>query len=225
MNNHKTLNTLIISDIHLGSPVSNRDKVLEVLKLNFQTLIINGDLFDNSSFHRFNKKDWAVLSKLRKLSKTHKVIFVKGNHDPDAEFLSVITGMEFVESYSFQIGQKTFYAEHGDKYDHWIKHRPFITWLFTGLYYWLQRMDGSHKLSRSLKKLSKSWIKAKDTLAKRFINKHGKDYDVIMTGHTHFPEIKHTNCCVYVNSGSFCEKVCSYIEIEDNASVKLKSLV
>lgn len=218
---HK-INTIVISDIHLGSPVSNRDNVLDVLKLDFQTLIINGDLFDNYSFHRFNKKDWAVLSKIRKLSKTHKVILVYGNHDSNAEFLSGITGMEFVDSYVFHIGQTTFFAEHGDKYDHWIKHRPLITKVFTGLYYWLQRLDNSHKLSRLSKRLSKSWIKAKDTLAKRFISKYGQKYDVLIAGHTHFAEIKKTTECLYVNSGSFCEHVCSYIEIAEDGKLELK---
>ena len=219
------MNTLIISDIHLGCPVSNRDKVLEVLKLEFKTLVINGDLFDSGSFHRFDKKDWAVLSKIRKLSKTRKVIFVKGNHDPDVEFLSVITGMEFVDSYTFSIAGRTFFVEHGDKYDHWIKHRPVVTYIFTGLYYWLQRIDKSHKLSRFSKRLSKSWIKAKDIVAKRFISKHGNNYHVLMAGHTHFPEIVFAECgCMYVNSGSFCEKVCSFVEVGELGEVELRFL-
>lgn len=218
------INTLVISDIHLGSPVSDRKKVLEVLSLDFKTLIINGDLFDSHSFHRFNKKDWAVLSKLRKLTKTHKVIFIKGNHDPDGEFLSAITGMEFVNSYSFRLGGFDFYLEHGDKFDHWIKHRPFITWVFTGLYFWLQTIDKSHNLSRMIKRLSKSWIDAKNIVASKFIAKHGVEYDVILAGHTHFPEKFFYGNGYYINSGSFCEKTCSYVEIYDNGAAILKEI-
>lgn len=216
------MNTLIISDIHLGSPVCDRAKVLEVLSLDFETLIINGDLFDSYSFHRFNKKDWAVLSRLRKLTKIHKVIFIKGNHDSNGEFLSAITGMEFVNNYSFVLNSRIFYLEHGDKYDHWIKHRPIITWIFTGLYFWLQMIDASHNLSRMIKRLSKSWIDAKNIVASKFIAKHGMKYDVILAGHTHFPEVVEYFGGYYVNSGSFCEKVCTYVEIYDDGSFQLK---
>lgn len=44
------IDTIVISDIHLGSSVSNRDAVLKVLDMPFNTLIINGDLFDNHFF-------------------------------------------------------------------------------------------------------------------------------------------------------------------------------
>ena len=218
------MNTLVISDIHLGSPVCDRAKVLEALSLDFETLIINGDLFDSYSFHRFNKKDWAVLSRLRKLTKSHKVIFIKGNHDSNGEFLSAITGMEFVNNYSFVLNSRIFYLEHGDKYDHWIKHRPIITWIFTGLYFWLQMIDASHNLSRMIKRLSKSWIDAKNIVASKFIAKHGARANVLLAGHTHFPEVVEYIGGTYINSGSFCEKVCSYVEIYNDGSFQLKRM-
>jgi predicted phosphodiesterase len=218
------MDTLVISDIHLGSPVSDRNKVLRVLSLDFKRLIINGDLFDSYSFHRFKKKDWAVLSKLRKLTKTHKVILIHGNHDSNGEFLSAIMGMDFVDNYRFELGGVKFFLEHGDHYDHWIKHRPFITWVFTGLYFWLQMIDKSHYLSRLTKKMSKSWIDAKNIVAKKFIAKHGSKYDVLLAGHTHFPEIVTHEYGTYINSGSFCEKACSFVEIYDDGKFELKSI-
>jgi len=216
-----TCDTVVISDIHLGSPVCNREKVLKVLSLDFKRLIINGDLFDNYSFKRFNKKDWDILSKLRKLSKTHNIIFIHGNHDSNGEFMSAIMGMEFVEYYEFELNNSKFFLEHGDKYDHWIKHKPFITWFFTGIYYWLQRIDKSHRISRLTKKLSKSWIQAKDIVRTKFVEKRGKKYDVLMAGHTHHAEIVDCGACVYVNSGSFCEVKCSYIKIYEHGNFEL----
>jgi metallophosphoesterase superfamily enzyme len=43
------INTLVISDVHLGTSVSQKEKVLQVLNFKFNTLVINGDLFDNYS--------------------------------------------------------------------------------------------------------------------------------------------------------------------------------
>jgi predicted phosphodiesterase len=213
---------LVVSDIHLGTSVSQKEKVLEVLSLDFNTLLINGDLFDNYSFKRYDKRDWKILGKIRKLSKTHNVILVKGNHDSNAEFLSAITGMELLENYTTTINNKRFFFEHGDKYDHWIKHRPFLTWFFTGLYYWIQKFDRTHKTSRFLKRLSKSWIEAKDIVCKKFVEKYGKKHDVLLAGHTHYAEIRKIDSCTYINSGSFCEHRCSYVEIYPDGKFKLK---
>lgn len=213
---HK-IHTLVISDIHLGTDVSHKDKVLEVLKNNnYENLIINGDLFDSESFHRYNKDDWKILNKIRKIAKTKKVIFIKGNHDPDVDFLAAITGMELVDNYAFQINGVNFFAEHGDKYDYYITHRPLITTFFTGLYYYIQKAK-VQKLSRFLKRSSKSWIRAKDIVRDKFIQKHHKDADVLLAGHTHYSEEYHdakTNT-TYINSGSFCDDVCSWIEIDE----------
>jgi UDP-2,3-diacylglucosamine pyrophosphatase LpxH len=221
---NKTVHTLVISDLHLGSPVSQKDKILEVLSGNFNTLIINGDLFDSTSFHRYKKKDWAILSKIRKLTKSHHVIFIHGNHDKDVEFIGGITGMDLKSNYTFSINGVTFYAEHGDQYDYWIKYKPFLTFVFTGLYYWVQKIDKSHKLTRKLKKVSKAWIQAKEIVAKKFLDKHGKRVDVCLAGHTHYPEMTYSNThnCYYVNSGSFCDEKCTYIEIYKDGSFDLK---
>ena len=85
------INTLIISDLHLGTPVSQSEKILKVLLSDFDRLIINGDLFDNHSFVRYKKQDWKILNKIRKLSKTKEVILVEGNHDGCSDFIAAIT--------------------------------------------------------------------------------------------------------------------------------------
>ena len=61
------IEVLVISDIHLGTDVSQKEKVLQVLNLKFNTLIINGDLFDNYSFKRYDKRDWKILGKIYRL--------------------------------------------------------------------------------------------------------------------------------------------------------------
>ena len=220
------IDTIVISDIHLGSSVSNREKVLEVLDMSFNTLIINGDLFDNHSFHRYTKKDWKILTRIRKLSKTHRVILVKGNHDGCAEFLAAITGMEFTKSYSFIVNERRMLCEHGDEYDHWIQSKPVITFIFTGLYYFIQKLDKKNVITRRLKAWSKSWVRAKDIVSERFLAKRGQDYDVIMAGHTHYPEEKCDviHKCHYINSGSFCDEVCTFIKIYSDGSTKLTYL-
>jgi len=212
------INTIIISDLHLGTPVSQGDKILKILSSDFERLIINGDLFDNHSFSRYKKQDWKILNNIRKLSKTKEVILVEGNHDGCSEFISAITGMNMVSNYEFIINNKKFYCEHGHQYDKWTQEKPLLTEFFTGIYYYIQLLQKDQKISRKLKSISKSWIRAKDFIAEGFIKKHGKNFDTIFAGHTHHSEsrfFKEYNCW-YFNSGSFCDNNCSYISIDND---------
>ncbi|MBK6766704.1 MAG: hypothetical protein IPG71_10420 [bacterium] len=47
---------LVISDLHLGSPNCNADGILDKLKNSrFDTLVINGDTYDNPNLHRLRR--------------------------------------------------------------------------------------------------------------------------------------------------------------------------
>ena len=88
----------------------------------------------------------------------------------------------------------------------------------------IQRFDRSHRFTRRIKRLSKTWIRAKDTICEKFVCKYGQQHDVLMAGHTHYPEVRELPDCTYVNSGSFCDENCSYIEIYDDGQFQLKYL-
>jgi UDP-2,3-diacylglucosamine pyrophosphatase LpxH len=212
------IDTIIISDLHLGTPVSQSNKILKVLSSDFSRLIINGDLFDNHSFHRYKKEDWNILNKIRKIAKHKEVILVEGNHDGCSEFIAGITGMNMVPSYEFVINNHKHYCEHGHQYDKWTQDKPFVTAFFTGIYYYIQLAQKNQRISRKLKTISKSWIRAKDIIANGFVSKHGKEFNFIFAGHTHAPESRYYKeyDCWYFNSGSFCDTTCSYIKIAED---------
>jgi len=77
--------TVIISDLHLGSEVSRAKAALRMLKENtFSRLILLGDIFCDLNFRRLKKEHWRFLSYIRKLSNPKRnveVIWVEGNHD------------------------------------------------------------------------------------------------------------------------------------------------
>ena len=79
------LDTIIVSDIHLGSDVSRSKRLVELLRLlSFKRLILNGDVFDDLNFKRLTRDDWKFLSFIRKTSNPKKgidVVWVVGNHD------------------------------------------------------------------------------------------------------------------------------------------------
>src|SRR5579862_6457664 len=61
--------TLILSDVHLGSDCSRAREAARMLKENsFRRLILLGDIFADLNFGRLTKEHWKFLGYIRKLS-------------------------------------------------------------------------------------------------------------------------------------------------------------
>ena len=218
--------TLVISDVHLGSPVCRTDSLLKVLsEEKYDKLIINGDLLDNDYFQRYKKKHWKVLELIRKISKKKEVILICGNHDRKSETLSRILGIEFVPQYEIQINGKNFLFLHLDIFDTFIAHYGLLTTIAESIYYFSQKI---HKpLAIWLKKSSKTFLEVKDKIKYKALEYiHNTQYDAIFGGHVHYAEEYH---CVktnksYYNTGSFCDSPSHYIIIDNNGKVILREI-
>ena len=216
---------LALSDIHLGSPICQADLTLEILeKENYDTLVICGDLLDSYNIHRLCKKQWKVLSTLRKISKNKKCIFIKGNHDKDLETISVLLGFEFVDEYNELVGKKRILFTHGDKFDFFITSKPFLTELASGIYYVLQKIDKKQKLTRKLKTKIKTWHGAAHDLTVRIAQYcYNNKYDAVCFGHTHVPKQYYVGGIECVNLGSQCDLPITYAIIDSNGTITLKN--
>src|ERR1700746_4234729 len=77
--------TVILSDLHLGSEVSRANAARLTLKaISFRRLILLGDIFCDLNFRRLKKEHWQFLGYIRKLSNPKReieVVWVEGNHD------------------------------------------------------------------------------------------------------------------------------------------------
>ena len=214
----------IMSDLHLGSDVCQRDKIIEVLKsLKTETLILAGDIIDIDHLKRLSKKDWKILSLLRKMSKNTHIIYIRGNHDSNlAETISDLLGFEFCKNYDFMIGNKKFHVLHMDEFDTFISSFPWITEIATGIYYYIQLLSPKKQiLARILKRKSKNFIKSCENTRKRaekFALEMG--YDKIIGGHCHQWYID--NDSRYINVGCFTEIECSYLEINNLENCVMK---
>ena len=64
----KYFDTVIISDLHLGSEVSRAAEALGFLQgIHFRRLILLGDIFADLNFRRLTKEHWKFLGYIRKL--------------------------------------------------------------------------------------------------------------------------------------------------------------
>ena len=219
-------NILVVSDIHLGSPVSKVKSLAKVLKNEkYGHLVINGDLFDNKYIHRYKKRHWNILSLIRKISKKKKVTFILGNHDIKSKNIIKILGLEFVERLELVVGDKKMLFIHFHQFDPFIFKHPWITDIAERIYYFFQSIDRSRKFSRWLKKTSKNFLKVKDNIRQKALNYiSDKNYDCIFGGHIHFAESYIEGGKEYHNSGSFCDEPCHYLLIDSKGNVTLKEI-
>ena len=59
------MNTLIVSDLHLGARNSRTDLIAELLEGDFDRLVLNGDTVDSPDLRRFRPCDWRIIDALR----------------------------------------------------------------------------------------------------------------------------------------------------------------
>jgi UDP-2,3-diacylglucosamine pyrophosphatase LpxH len=219
-------NILVISDVHLGSPVSRVKSLAKVLRNEkYGHLIINGDLFDNKYIERYRKRHWNILSLIRKISKKKKVTFILGNHDLKSKNIIKILGLEFVERLELEVGGKKMLFLHFHQFDPFIFKHPWITDIAERIYYFFQSVDRTRKFSRWLKRTSKSFLKLKSNIRDKALEYiSDKPIDCIFGGHIHFAEIYDNGDKEYFNSGSFCDDPCHYLLIDSKGIVTLKEV-
>lgn len=226
------IKTLFISDLHLGNPNAQADKVLEIFKkYEFENLFIVGDFIDMTYMKRkkfnWNKDFSTVIQKVLRYSrKGVNVIYLVGNHDfyvrsliedGNIQIGDILVCDEYI--YTTKLGEK-IYITHGDCFDGFVRVHPLIYWLgdtayefsilINKVYNYFRRLFGFEywSLSAYLKTKVKNVVKflgEYQKLSDNLIKEKG--CDSIMIGHTHSPEIIKGK---YYNDGDFVES-CSYI--------------
>jgi UDP-2,3-diacylglucosamine pyrophosphatase LpxH len=223
------MKTIIVSDIHVGAENCEAKQFLKFLnslkKEKIDRLIINGDLIDNFD-SKLPKTHWKILAKLSKLVNQIEICYIGGNHEqPCHDILAHLIGVEPLEEYIFDLpnGKKVLVV-HGDYWDEFLSKYPLITNIADWFYRLLQRWDSSHNWARFAKKQSKTFLRCVEQVRVGAIQYcKEKGCNIVCSGHTHHPEVwlNDSSFINYYNSGSWCEKPCTFIEINDN-EIQLK---
>lgn len=220
------INTLILSDIHLGSKFCRADKVLAVLNnYEFKRLILNGDIFDGLNFKRLHSGHWEILSKIRRLSSAIEVIWINGNHDGDAALLTRLIGVRVYNNYSWDIRGMKALAIHGHQFDRFLHKNAVLSGIAVFVYYAVDRLDGEKNLFANwLKKRNGSWLRLSREVARgAILYARLRRAKYVFCGHTHNPIETESNGIKYYNSGSWTEKPSSYIVIR-GSEVKIEKV-
>ncbi len=209
--------TIIISDIHLGSKVSRARILVDFLEtVSFERLIINGDVFDSINMRRLNRYHWKVLSRLRALTDTEKhkeVIWIRGNHDGYSDLLTQLMGITVYNEYQFNWNDKNVIVMHGDIFDTFTSRFPLISDIADYFYRFFISIDPvKMRIGRWLKRNTKVFIRNTQMVRSRAIQyAQHKNADLIICGHTHHAEDTTEDGIRYLNSGSWTDSPSHFI--------------
>jgi UDP-2,3-diacylglucosamine pyrophosphatase LpxH len=210
--------TLILSDFHLGSKVSQSEKIIELLKKHqFRKLILLGDIFENLNFKRLQESDWELLSLISEFSKEKKVRWVEGNHDKGlTKIFTAFTGAKAHKIYKWKYKNNKYMAIHGHQFDNFLVNNAFLSFLSNWIYNIIQLFDFPDKrISRFIKRNSKGWLRISEKVAFRaMLFAKINQVDFIFCGHTHKAMHSKNGKTHYYNSGCWTDTPCSYITLD-----------
>src|SRR4051812_13942694 len=183
---------VILSDLHLGSANCEAKRVCELLErivegeLETSRLILNGDVFDSIDFRRLNKNHWKVLSLIRKLSGDIETVWLAGNHDGSAEFVSHLLGVTVQDEYVLESGPERVLILHGHVFDEFIESYPILTWFGDVVYRFLQIIDRTHRFAKLAKHGSKTFLRCARKIAEGAAElARRRGCTMVCCGHTH----------------------------------------
>ena len=214
--------TLIVSDVHLGSTVSRADALLATLQRStFNRLILLGDIFDDLNFDKLHSSHWSLLSYLQKLAAPRsgiEVVWVEGNHDRLlSKVIRTFLGIPIYKRYEWMHKGRKLLAMHGHQFDTFIARYPYITESADQVYRTIQRLEPSqYRLSRFLKHSSKTWLRMSEHIARgalSYAKKRGASQ--VFCGHTHYPMSQKSDGITYHNTGCWTETPATFITVSD----------
>ena len=219
--------TIIISDLHLGSPMCQAKELLEFLQnIEVKRLVLNGDVFEDlKRTFRLHRQHWAVLEQLRRMSDNCQVIWVKGNHDTlyrnrkeDLVAISNLLGIKIKHQLIFNVGKFRCLAIHGDKWDNYIHRFPVLADIITWAYDRLKEVHSEHmrKIVKWVKRRSKLFMRNSQYVMDGAIE-YAEDLEcnVVVCGHTHHPMLERIGFTSYGNSGTWESFKPTYITIDE----------
>jgi UDP-2,3-diacylglucosamine pyrophosphatase LpxH len=212
--------TLILSDVHLGSECSRARDATRVLKQNcFRRLILLGDIFADLNFGRLTKEHWKFLGFIRKLSNPKRkveVVWVEGNHDAGlTDIMSHLVGVKVYDEYAWEYQGLRHLAIHGHQFDRVVANNMRLNYMGTLLYLQLQKLDLKGKpIARFIDRLNTRWLRMSSKVASgALFHARVRRVDRIFCGHTHEAMQEQHDGIQYYNSGGWVDATPTYITI------------
>tara|TARA_B100000214_G_scaffold107049_1_gene75330 strand:+ start:195 stop:968 length:774 start_codon:yes stop_codon:yes gene_type:complete len=242
MTNNNQYKSIFLSDIHLGFNGCQNEKLESFLSsVKCESLYLVGDIIDFWSMadnFYWPEEHQRVLNIFEtKHQEGTKVFYISGNHDDPLrdknlinelkskdnthkKIIELLDKFEHKEKHDF-VSKKygKFLILHGDQYDVVTSNAKWLS-KFGGLLYDLL-IYINRPLSKYLKNLTKKIVSGASGFQK-LVKKECEegDYDGLLCGHNHRPEILKFKTHIYMNTGDWVES-CSAIVEEIDGTIKL----
>jgi UDP-2,3-diacylglucosamine pyrophosphatase LpxH len=184
--------TVLISDLHLGSEVSRAREATRFLRnAAFNRLVLLGDIFCDLNFRRLKKHHWEFLSLIRKLSNPKRgieVVWVEGNHDKGlSEMMSHLVGINVYQEYEWRFNGVRHLAVHGHQFDRFLINNALLSAVGEFAYLQIQKVDlRNGPIAHLLDYLNSRWLRLTPKVAEGAMSlARSRGADVIFCGHTH----------------------------------------
>jgi UDP-2,3-diacylglucosamine pyrophosphatase LpxH len=220
--------TLILSDLHLGSHISRAQDALRLLReTSFRRLILLGDIFSDLNFGRLTKDHWKFLGYIRKLSNPKRnieVVWVEGNHDQGlSNVMSHLVGIKVYQEYIWEFNGHRHLAVHGHQFDRFAVNNLVLSNLGSFLHLQLQKLDfKERRFSRYIDLMNTRWLRLSAKVASGAIAQAlACQAKRVFCGHTHVALQRESEGIEYYNSGSWTDAQATYITV-DSDGVKIR---
>jgi UDP-2,3-diacylglucosamine pyrophosphatase LpxH len=215
--------TLLISDLHLGSGLSRAEDARRLLKSRtFRRLVLLGDIFCDLNFRRLNKQHWEFLSYVRKLSNPKRkveVVWVEGNHDRGlSELMSHLVGVQVYQEYLWTFSGRRYLAIHGHQFDRFLVNNAALSATVEFLHVQIQKLESGRKqFAKFLDRQNSKWLRLSPKVASGALN-HARlrGADVVFCGHTHEAMKAEEDGISYFNSGCWTSDNPTYITVDQS---------
>jgi UDP-2,3-diacylglucosamine pyrophosphatase LpxH len=233
MKNLLRVRTVILSDVHLGTPNCKIREVNHFLRhVRCEKLILNGDIIDGWQLRRSGQWTKAhtrfiriVLKMLEK--KDTDVVHLRGNHDDIlANFLPLdFENLRIVEDHVHKGLDRRYLVLHGDVFDTVTKNFVWLAHVGDWGYSFLLKLNRAYNWWRawrgkeywSLSKAIKARVKSAVSHVSNF-EVHIADLarqrgcDGVLCGHIHTPADRMIGGVHYLNSGDWVESLTAIVE-------------
>ena len=235
--NPRTVRSIFLSDIHLGTRACQAERLLSFLRhYESSYLYLVGDIVDfwamSRGIHWSRNQNTVVQKFLKRARHGTRVIFVPGNHDEVLrEYVGTSFGdVELVQEHVHVAADGKRYAVlHGDEFDQVTRHHRWVAVLGDVAYNVLVRLNAWLSLARRTLGISGYWslagfAKRKVKSAVGFIYDfedsvmravRGRGLDGVICGHIHSAAIRDIDGMTYINCGDWVDSCTAIVEHHD----------
>jgi UDP-2,3-diacylglucosamine pyrophosphatase LpxH len=224
------VDTIIVSDVHLGSPISRAGDLQRTLAAyQCHRLILLGDIFhDLTDTARLSVGQWELLGYLRTLS--CEKIWVEGNHDVGVtDVMAPFIGVPMRSEYLWSFQGETYAATHGHRFDPRGINIGWLSAVGSWFFLTLQRYDPTRgkRLCNMVDGVYTAGLRLSEAVeqgALQYARAHQARY--VFCGHTHEARRVTRDGVTYINTGSWTVKPrpATYVTITPDYGVELHAV-